>query len=163
MPTQPINHLRGSEASRSCLILLHLKAIKVARHTTPVHSQEQQLSLLRTNIQRRECFNVRSGCIRMANSLPRTMSTREQRNEPNPSTQAAGGQQLTAANLAAHNRNTATMTTSHAVRSWLDDTVVSGGRHVDDETWRRLAARDRMAADIEAALSGGNQNGAGQR
>jgi len=55
------------------------------------------------------------------------------------------------------------MTTDHAVRSWLNDTVASGGRSVDDETWRGIAARDRMAADIDAALRGGNQNGAGQR
>ena len=91
------------------------------------------------------------------------MSIEEQRNEFATSAQTVEGSQLTAANLAAHNRNTATMTTGHAVRSWLNDTIASGGRSVDDETWRGIAARDRMAADIEAALSGGNQNGAGQR
>lgn len=96
----------------------------------------------------------------MANSLTKTMSTREQRNEPNASTQAAGGQQLTAANLAAHNQNTGAMPAGQAVRSWLNDIEASGERHLDEEAWRRLVERDGMAADIEAAVRGGNQNGA---
>ena len=87
------------------------------------------------------------------------MSTREQRNEHNTSTQAAAGQQLTAANLAVHNQNIRAMPTGQAVRSWLNDIEASNGRHVDEEAWRTLVARDPIAADIEAVVRGGNQNG----
>lgn len=100
----------------------------------------------------------------MANTLPRIMSIEEQRNEPTTSTQATAGLQLTAANLAAHNRNTTMMPPGHAVRSWLNDAGIPRGRHVDNETWAELIERDDVAADIEAILrGGGNQNGAGQR
>ena len=88
------------------------------------------------------------------------MSTREQRNEHNTSTQAAAGQQLTAANLAVHNQNIRAMPTGQAVRSWLNDIEASNGRHVDGEAWRRLVATDHMAADIEAVVGGGHQRGA---
>ena len=90
------------------------------------------------------------------------MSIEEQRNEPDTSTQAIGGPQLTAANLAAHNRNTPTMPPGHAVRSWLNDTGTTRRRHVDGATWADTVNGDPMAADIEATLPGGNQNGAGQ-
>lgn len=93
----------------------------------------------------------------MINTLPGTMSTREQRNEPNTSTQAAGGQHLTAANLATHNQNTRAVSAGQAVRSWLNDIETSSERHVDEEAWRRLVATDSMAADIEAVVRGGNQ------
>ena len=92
----------------------------------------------------------------MANTQPRTMSTREQRNGPNNSTQAAAGQQLTAANLAAHNQNIRAMPAGQAVRSWVNDIEASNGRHADEEAWRRLVARDPVAAEIEAAVRGGN-------
>ena len=96
----------------------------------------------------------------MADTLPRTMSTREQRSEPNSSTQASGGQQLTATNLAAHNQNNRAVSAGQAVRSWLNDIDTSNGRHVDGEAWRRLVATDHMAADIEAVVGGGHQRGA---
>jgi hypothetical protein len=99
-----------------------------------------------------------------AHTSHRTMSIeQQQRNKPGTSTQAMGGPQLTAANLAAHNHNTSTMTTGQAVRSWLNDNEASHGRYVDSETWARLIERDTMAADIEAIVRGENQNGAGQR
>lgn len=98
----------------------------------------------------------------MADIRPRTMSIEQQRNEPDTSTQAIGGSQLTTANLAAHNRNTPTMPPGHAVRSWLNDTGTTSRRHVDGATWADIVDGDDMAADIEAALPGGNQNGAGQ-
>ena len=88
------------------------------------------------------------------------MSTGEQHNEPNTSTQASGGQQLTATNLAAHNQNTRAMPARQAVRSWLNDIETSSERHVDEDAWRRLVATDSMAADIEAVVRGGNQRGA---
>jgi hypothetical protein len=92
------------------------------------------------------------------------MSIEQQRhNEPGTLTQATSGPQLTAANLAAHNYNTSMMTTGQAVRSWLNDNGASHGRYVDSETWARLVGRDTVAADIEAIVRGGNQNGAGQR
>lgn len=98
----------------------------------------------------------------MADILQRIMSTEEQRNEPGISTPATGGSQLTAANLAAHNRNTPAMPPGHAIRSWLNDTGTPSGRHVDGATWAVIVDGDPMAADMEAALRGGNQNGAGQ-
>lgn len=90
------------------------------------------------------------------------MSIEEQRNNSDTSTQVIGGPQLTTANLAANNCNTSTMTTNQAVRSWLNNTGTASRRYVDGETWMRLVERDPVAADIEAALRGGNQNGAGQ-
>jgi hypothetical protein len=133
---------------------------RAASYTTPLLSQEQRLGFLQTSINRRKCFNVRPGCGRMADTLPRTMSTREQRSEPNSSTQASGGQQLTATNLAAHNQNNRAVSAGQAVRSWLNDIDTSNGRHVDGEAWRRLVATDHMAADIEAVVGGGHQRGA---
>lgn len=91
------------------------------------------------------------------------MSIEEQVSKPDTSTQAMRDPQLTAANLAANNRNTSTMTTNQAVRSWLDNTGTASRRYVDGETWMRLVEGDPVAADIEAALRGGNQNRAGQR
>lgn len=91
------------------------------------------------------------------------MSIEQQRNNPDASAQAIEHPRLTAANLDRHNRDTLTTTAGHSVRSWLNDTVTSSGRSVDDETWARLVERDLLAADIEAAVRRGNQNGAGQR
>ena len=88
------------------------------------------------------------------------MSTGEQHNEPNGSTQASGGQQLTATNLAAHNQNTRAMPARQAMRSWLNDIEASSERHVDEGAWRRLVATDPVAAEIEAAARGGSQRGA---
>lgn len=101
--------------------------------------------------------------IAEANALRSTMSIEQQRTEPDGSAQATGGQPLTAANLAAHNSNTLTMTAGQSVRSWLNNTGTFNGRYVDSETWARLVERDHVAADIEAAVRGGNQNGADQR
>jgi hypothetical protein len=91
------------------------------------------------------------------------MSIEQQRNNSDTSAQAMRGPQLTTANLAEHDQNSSRMTASQAVRSWLNNTVTSSGLSVDDETWARLVERDAMAADIEAIVRGGNQNGAGQR
>jgi len=90
------------------------------------------------------------------------MSIQEQRNEPDTSAQAVGGTRLTAANLDAHNRNTSTVPAGHTVRSWLNNTRTPGGRFVDSETWAELVGRDQLAAEIDAAARGGNQNVAGQ-
>lgn len=88
------------------------------------------------------------------------MSTKEQRNQSNTSTQAAGGQQLTATNFAVHNQNTHATPTGQVVRSWLNDIGFLSERNVDQETWMTLVERDAVAADIEAGLRDGNQNGA---
>lgn len=130
-------------------------------NTASIHSPRKNSSI--TVVERTHTavsgFDTRSDYGRMANSLPRTMASREQRNELNTSTQSAGGQQLTATNLTAHNQNTRAMPAGQAVRSWLNDIDTSDGRHVNEEAWTRLVARDPLAADIEATVRGGNQNG----
>jgi hypothetical protein len=91
------------------------------------------------------------------------MSIEQQRNNPDTSAQATGRPRLTAANLDRHNRDTLTMTAGQSVRSWLNDTVTPSGRSVDDETWASIVEGDPLAADIEAIVRGGHQDGAGQR
>jgi hypothetical protein len=91
------------------------------------------------------------------------MSIEQQRNEPSASAQAIGGQPLTAANLAAHNRNTSMTAAGQSVRSWLDNIGTLSRRHVDGETWAGIVRRDPMAADIEAIVPSGNQDRAVQR
>jgi hypothetical protein len=68
-----------------------------------------------------------------------------------PPARAERGTPLTDTNLAAHERNTSTVSTNRSIRDWLN---VSEGclRHdVDLEAWTQLFRRDPVAAAIEAA------------
>ena len=148
-------------------MLLDIQVIELSQENTTVYSPLKGININITVLER-ACIIVSSsspwsGHGRMTDTQPRTMSTEQQRNGSGASAQATGGPQLTVANLATHDRDTSMMTADHAVRSWLNSTGTPTGRHVDDETWAWLVRRDRLAADIEAALRGGNQNGGGQR
>jgi len=65
---------------------------------------------------------------------------------------------LTVANLALHDRNTTRASAECEIRSWLDGTGVSRRAHFDIEAWTELVEEDPVAADIEAATRGGNEN-----
>lgn len=86
------------------------------------------------------------------------MSIEKQSNGPDASAQSLNGTQLTAANLAAHLQQTATISTKDAVRSWLNDSENPRRASVDRETWMLLVDRDPVAAAIEAGTRGGNQS-----
>jgi hypothetical protein len=64
---------------------------------------------------------------------------------------------LTAANLAAHEREISPTPSDHAVREWLETTGSSDRRNVDAEAWTQLVGRDPVAAAIEAATHDTNQ------
>ena len=64
----------------------------------------------------------------------------------------------TAANFAVHDRITTTISAECEVHSWLDGTGMSRRARFDTEAWTKLVEEDSLAAEIEAASRGENQN-----
>jgi hypothetical protein len=87
------------------------------------------------------------------------MSIKQQNsNDADVSAQVHRADRLTASNLASHDQQTATTSTSHAARSWLTGTGTLPHVRVDNGAWARLVERDPVAAAIEAASHRGGQS-----
>lgn len=85
-------------------------------------------------------------------------------NDSNASAQSDRSHRLTASNLALHEQNTTTISTDHAIHSWLNDSGTLPPVHVDDETWIRLFGREAVDAAIKAAIENdGAQSGEQQK
>jgi hypothetical protein len=81
------------------------------------------------------------------------MSTEKQVATPRvaPPARAERGTPLTATSLAAHERNTSTVSTNRSIRGWSNVSEGSLRHDVDLEAWTQLVRRDPVAAAIEAA------------
>jgi hypothetical protein len=67
------------------------------------------------------------------------------------------GTPLTAANLAAHDREISPLPSNQAVREWLTMSGNSDRRNFDTQAWMQLVGRDPVAAAIEAATHDTNR------
>jgi hypothetical protein len=87
------------------------------------------------------------------------MSIERQKNTTHvsPSSQVQRGTPLTAANLAAHEREISSLLSTQAVREWLAMSGNSDRRNFDTEAWMQLVGRDPVAAAIEAATHDANR------
>jgi hypothetical protein len=86
------------------------------------------------------------------------MSIERQTNvtQVSPSAHVQRGAPLTAANLAAHEREISPTPSKHAVREWLATSASTDRRNVDADAWTQLVGRDSVAAAIEAATHDAN-------